>query len=346
MSYSIKNKIRLPAEWEKQSGVLLVWPHVESDWKHNLDEINKVYLDMCRVISKFQKILLIFYDQQHKNEILKLFKKDRFDEKKYQIIIYKTNDTWCRDYAPITIYNGNKIQLQNFTFNAWGNKYPAKLDNNFSKHLHQNNIFAHEQINYCDFILEGGCIDSDGQGSLLTSNCLLKRHPNKNKQEIESILTKYLGVNNILWLEHGSLTGDDTDGHIDNLARFIDKDTIVYSACDDKNHPDYISLKRMEAELHDLKQTNGKKYKLIPMHIPNNIIHKNKHLPASYVNFMFINDALLVPSYQDPQDSIILENLCGLFSNRHIISINSMPLIKQFGSLHCASMHFPKGLCI
>ena len=345
MLSSHNDKIELPAEWEVQSGILLTWPHANSDWKDNLDEIGQVYLDMCKAISQYEKLLIICYDIQHKETIEELFNNNAIPKEAYHLSICKTNDTWCRDYGPITVRNDGTLQINNFVFNSWGNKYNSELDNSVSMHLYKEGFFNSNEIINCNFILEGGSIESDGHGTLLTtSHCLLKRHPDKSKTEIEALLKKYLGANTVHWLDHGALSGDDTDSHIDNLARFVNHDTIVYCTIHDEKHPDYDSLKQMESELTKLKKDNGDSYKLIPITNPDNIKHNGKVLPASYINFLIINQAVLVPAYNVPQDHDALEILQQCFPDRRIIGIRSNALIKQFGGLHCASMQLPAGV--
>ncbi len=340
-----EGKIELPAEWQTQSGILLTWPHSESDWKDTLDEIGAVYLDMCKAISQYEKLLIVCYDEQHKKLIENLFNDSAIAKDAYHLCVCKTNDTWCRDYGPITVRCNGKLQLQNFIFNSWGNKYNSNLDNMISTQLYKEGWFGDNEFIDCDFILEGGSVETDGHGTILTtSHCLLKRHPDKSKAAVEALLKKFLGANTVHWLDHGGLSGDDTDSHIDNLARFVDRDTIVYCACDDKSNPDYDSLKQMEAELKALKRADGQAYKLQPILMPTNVEHAGQKLPASYANFLIINQAVLVPVYNVPQDKYALEILQQCFPERRIIGINSMAMIKQFGSLHCATMQLPAGV--
>ena len=339
------SKIRLPAEWEPQSGILLAWPYSESDWNDNLDEITDVYIEMCKIISQYEKILVICFDQQHEETINSLLVKNGIEENSFQLIICKTNDTWCRDYGPITVHINSKLQLNNFVFNGWGNKYQSNLDNAVSRFLYDEGLFGSNEMLDRDFILEGGSIEPDGQGAILTtSHCLLKRHPEKSRADIEGLLKKTLGITTVLWLDHGSISGDDTDNHIDNLARFANEHTIIYSACDNKQHPDYASLHKMDQELKSLRQPDGKEYNLVPLQLPELKNQDGKILPASYVNFLIINQAVLVPIFDDPQDKISLDKLQQSFTDRNIIGINSNALIKQLGGIHCASMQFPSGV--
>lgn len=337
--------IELLAEWAPQSGILLVWPHSNSDWKNNLTEIEQTYIEICEAITPSQRVLILCYDKIHQSHIKKILKHHSISDESYVLTICKTNDTWCRDYGPISTHCDGKLRLNSFVFNGWDNKYNAELDNTASKNLHQEGLFGSTELLNRNFILEGGSIDCDGHNTLLTtSQCLLKRHPDKNKNEIEGTLKKYLGITTVHWLDHGQLSGDDTDAHIDNLARFVNKETIVYSACDNEMHPDYDALKRMEAELKKIKQRNNTPYNLVPIYLPKTIEHNKQILPASYVNFVITNDTILVPCFNDSKDDAARTTFQHCFPEHRIMSINSIPLIKQFGGLHCATMNLAAGV--
>ena len=321
------------------------WPHELSDWKGTIDEIEPVYLDMCKAISPYEKLLIVCRDIEHQEQVKSRLDTNSIDEASYQFVIANFNDTWCRDYGPFATRCDGTLQLCDFSFDGWRNKHNADLDNKVSKTVHQQGLFDSTQLLNCDFILEGGSIDSDGHHTILTtSKCLLNRHPDMSKTEIEQQLKNHLGIEKVHWLDHGKIEGDDTDGHVDMLARFVDKQTIVYSACNDESHPDFDSLSKMEDELIQLKQNNGDPYTLIPMQLPKRKTNNGQSLPASYVNFLIINEAVLVPLYDDPQDKVALKIFKQCFPNREIIGIDSNALIKQFGSLHCATMQLPAGI--
>ncbi len=340
-----EEKIELPAEWETQSATLLTWPHAYSDWKNNLLEIEAVYIQICKAISSYQKLFIICYDEMHQAHIKEILINNSLEEHSFHLIVCKTNDTWCRDYGPLTTRCDGSLQVNNFYFNGWGDKYDSALDNLVSTQLYRMGLFEGTQFIDRKFVLEGGSIDTDGHGALLTtSHCLLKRHPHKDKPEIEMYLKKHLGAVTVHWLDHGAISGDDTDSHIDNLARFVSKDTIVYCACDNETHPDYESLHQMKKQLQVLKQANSNTYKLIPIYMPSLIQENGRILPASYMNFLIINQAVLVPVYAVPQDNAALETLKQCFPDREIIDVDATALIKQSGSLHCATMQIPAGL--
>ena len=254
-----------------------------------------------------------------------------------------TNDTWCRDFGPISAIKNGDTVLFDFQFNAWGNRYAAELDNAVSSTLYERGVFT-SRPQSVNFVLEGGSIESDGAGTLLTTEaCLLNENRNSaNKSMITDALLKNLPVSRVLWLKNGALAGDDTDSHIDNLARFTAEDTIVYAYCNDSTDPYYETLHAMSAELTAFRRTNGEPYKLKPLTLPKPKFSSvdGRRLPASYVNFLIINDAVLVPQFNDPADTLALNTLMECFPNREIIGIDSLGFIEQNGGIHCLTMQF------
>lgn len=318
---------RLPAEWENQDCVLMVFPHAKSDWADNLLSAKSVFVKMASAICYKQKLILICDDIKSTKELFCYHDNISF-------VKLQTNDTWIRDFGPISIYDNNRRKLIDFQFNGWGGKFDFELDNIVSKQLF-------EQLLFEDFILEGGSIDSDGDGTILTtSRCLLNpnRNPNLTEKEIEEKLKTTLGAKKVLWLNNGFLLGDDTDSHIDTLARFVDKDTIVYVTCDEDDEH-YSSLKKMEDELKSFKTIESNKYKLIPLPLPSAKYKESTRLPATYANFLIINHAILLPIYDDVLDSKMIELFKDLFPTREIIPINSLRLIEEGGSIHCSTMN-------
>lgn len=338
----------LPAEWEKQSGVLITWPHEHSDWSGNLVSIENLYIDLSKAISQHEKLLIIAYDDALKDHIEHLLSKHHIALFQVIITIEKTNDTWTRDYGPISLSANGDNRLLDFQFNGWGNKYPANLDNQLTQRLLQKQILLPLASQKQHFTLEGGSIESDGAGTLLTTtSCLLEsaRNPTLSKHDIECLLIKKLGMKKVLWLNHGYLAGDDTDSHIDVLARFTDKQTIVYVKCNDPEDEHYDSSCLMEAELTAFTNAQDEPYRLISLPFPNAIYDEdNRRLPASYANFLIINNAVLVPTYDDAQDEITLSILQQCFQDRKIIAIPFNAAIQQNGSLHCLTMQLPEGL--
>jgi agmatine/peptidylarginine deiminase len=338
----------LPAEWEPQAGVMLTWPHINSDWRSSLLNIEPVFVNLACEISKREKLLIVALNLDHQEHIKTLLNQAEVNNDNVVFVICGSNDSWARDHGPITILENNQAQLLDFSFNGWGDKYPFYLDNAITGHLFKSGLFGKTPVDAVELILEGGSIDSDGAGSLMvTSRCLLhpKRNPGKNQQQLEKQLTELLGTKHFLWLEHGVLAGDDTDGHIDMLARFASPDTIIYQSCTETAYPYFAELNNMQAELERFVQADGQPYRLVALPWPAAQVNsKGDCLPLSYANFLLINQAVLVPAYMDDADEAACEVIQSLFLDREIVSINCCPLIEQFGSLHCATMQFPEGV--
>lgn len=312
---------RLPAEWEPQDAVLLAWPHEKTDWAPVLKEAQQTFDHIALAVERFQRVIRVAPDAFN----------------------LPTDDTWARDFGPITIEENGAPFLLDFTFNGWGNKFPAEQDNRITQALHQLGAFGNTPMRSIDLVLEGGSIESDGEGTLLTTaECLLNpnRNPNLSKEQIETALRNELGADTILWLNHGALLGDDTDAHIDTLARLAPERTIVYTACDDPADEHYDELKKMERELEAFPD-----YRLLPLPWPSPKYDDEGHrLPATYANYLVINGAVLVPTYNDPADDSALAVVQKAFSDREIIGIDCSTLILQHGSLHCVTMQIPKGV--
>lgn len=338
-------KRRLPAEWEPQDGVMLTWPHEATSWVSQLEEVERVYLDLARNINSHERLLIVCNDRDHLAHVKKCLRQNDITEAR--LALAPSNDTWARDHGPICVRDDHHPLLLDFQFNGWGGKYPATLDNAINVQLYEADCFS-AKLKKMDFILEGGAIDSDGQGSLLTTrHCLLSptRNAGLGEHEIETRLRTWFGIKRVLWLDHGRLEGDDTDGHIDTLARFCDASTIAYVRCDDPADSHHAELSAMEDELQSLIQSNGQPYRLLPLPLPGKQHDATgQRLPATYANFLIINGAVLVPTYRDPvNDQEALAILSKAFPDRAIVGIDCVPLIQQFGSLHCITMQLPKG---
>jgi len=339
--------IRWPAEWERQSGLLLTWPHPATDWRPLLQEVEPVFIEIARQASRYQTVIIACHNEKHLQHVRELLDGQALTPDRYRLFIAPSNDSWARDHGPLGVLVNNRPQLLNFIFNGWGEKYAADLDNRITPLLHTAGAFDDTPLQTIDFVLEGGSIETDGQGTLLTTtSCLLSPHRNGGlaQSAIEDRLRHYLGVQRILWLEHGHLQGDDTDGHIDTLARFADPETILYVSSTDPADPNHDSLRHMEEELKKFVRSNGKPYRLIPLPSPVIRDSEGKFLPASYANFLVINDAVLVPTYGIEMDSAVLAILNHCFTGRNSTGINCRPLIQQYGSLHCVTMQLPAGI--
>jgi agmatine/peptidylarginine deiminase len=339
----MKNSIQFPAEWHPQEAIQLTWPHADSDWNYLLEEVEKCFVEIATTIATRQHLIIVCSDIQRVKEQLEpsLLPQIRF----YQL---ESNDTWARDHGGLSIFDQRKSVIYDFCFNGWGMKFAANHDNQLTRKLYHEKAFAESAyINMNFFVLEGGSIESDGEGTILsTEECLLS--PNRNdslsKSEIETCLQKFFGANRVLWLKHGYLAGDDTDSHIDTLARFCASDTIAYVKCSDVNDEHFEELKLMEEELMQFRQANGKPYQLValPMATPIFDPEDGHRLPATYANFLIINDAVLFPVYNCTSDRAAIKVIQKTFPTREIIPIDCSVLIRQHGSLHCVTMQFPK----
>jgi len=336
---------RLPAEWEAQDAVLLVWPHRGTDWQPILAEAEAVYLELARQISRFENLLIITPET---DQLAARLDVAGLDQSSIRLIAIDTNDTWIRDCGPVTVFDGDQAMLLDFQFNGWGKKYPFSKDNRITAQLKDQAWLQSSDYLRSELILEGGSIESDGQGTLLTTaSCLLNpnRNPELKRADIEQQLSRLLGCTHQLWLDSGQLRGDDTDGHIDTLARLCPGDRILYVQCDDPRDEQYAGLKQMEAQLRHFRTRSGEPFALFPLPSPQPCYNRGERLPASYANFLIINHAVLVPTYADAADARALQTIQQVFPERTVIGIDCRALIRQHGSLHCVTMQLPKGVC-
>lgn len=344
--FLVVNSVRFPPEWARQSAVLIAWPEPHGDFHRWFPEVENTYRAIAAAISHRERLLIACRDEPHKNRVREQLRRcDAVLEQVY-LLILPYDDIWVRDTAPVTILKEGIAELVNFRFNGWGGKYPHANDAAFGGHLVATGIFASTPSKTIDFVLEGGSIETDGSGTLLTtSRCLLNpnRNPGLTRLEIEFRLIETLGVERILWLDYGHVEGDDTDAHIDTLSRFCSEETIVYTSCDDPTDTHYRPLRDMAAQLCDFRRSDGRRYRLVPLPIPKAIHNEEgKRLPANYANFLIVNDAVLVPTYNDPADAIAIERLSTCFPDREMVPISAVPLIHEYGSLHCMTMQFPE----
>lgn len=335
-------KRRLPAEWEPQSAVQLTWPHEDSDWADDMDLVVPCFVSIAREILKRQKLLVVCKDaRQVKMQI-------GSEYPNLHVVELPTNDTWARDHGAISIEENGKPMLLNFVFNGWGLKFAADQDNLINGRLHESGIFGAIPLKHGGLVLEGGSFESDGQGTLLTTaDCLLSpnRNPHLSRAEIEQQLSDLFGVRKMLWLGHGYLAGDDTDSHIDTLARLVPGNKILYVKCDDASDEHFTALKTMEVELKLLTNANGEVYELIPLPMADPAFDEaGDRLPATYANYLIINGAVLVPFYNSPKDVEAADIIQRAFPEHEIIGIDCRPLILQHGSLHCVTMQYPEGV--
>lgn len=334
----------LPAEWHRQAMIQLTWPHAQTDWAYMLEEVYECFIRLAKEISQRQPLWIVTPHPEEVREQLK----NRTNMDNITFLECPTNDTWARDHAFLTTLdgNGNKRYLD-FCFNGWGMKFAANLDNQINQKIFASGFLKGEYIDCLNFVLEGGSIESDGKNSLLTTApCLLA--PNRNarhttKEELETALKQYFGLSRILWLDYGYLAGDDTDSHVDTLARLCSEDTIAYVQCSDPNDEHYHELQQMEEQLKNFKTAKGLPYQLIPLPMPKAIFEEEERLPATYANFLIMNEAVLYPTYNQPEnDALAKAQLQKAFPTREIVGIDCCALIRQHGSLHCVTMQYPE----
>ncbi len=343
-------KRTLAPEWAVQSGVQLTWPHAATDWAYMLNEVTECYLSLAYEIARRETLLIVCPNVDQVRSLLQT----RLPQSVLRNVLFKecpTNDTWARDHAFLSVTSSTGIELLDFRFNGWGGKFEASLDNAINCHLVEGEepLLRGKYVDCLHFELEGGSIETDGLGTLLTtSTCLL--NPNRNSQldkaHIEKLLADRLGVSHFLWLEHGALAGDDTDSHVDTLARLCPDNSIVYVKCNDESDEHYAALQRMEEELQAFRTAGGEPYRLLPVPLPEAIYDEDGcRLPATYANYLVMNEAVLYPTYaQRDNDEAARQVLQKAFPTREIVGIDCRPLIKQHGSLHCATMQYPRGV--
>ena len=336
-------QLQLLPEWAEQSSVLMAWPHADTDWHPWLALIEKDYVSLASAIAQEVPPLILCQDESHRDHILELLQ--GHCQHAPRLVIQPYNDTWCRDYGPITLSDGNHFCLLDYRFNGWGDKYEASLDNGINQQLHEH---WRTPLQAVDFELEGGSIETDGQGTLLTTeHCLLgsNRNTDLDRHQIESLVQEKLGLNRTLWLSEGALIGDDTDSHIDNLARFTDAETIAYAVCPLQDDPHHAPLKAMEEQLRTFTQADGRPYRLVPIAIPSPQLDEDgKRLPGSYINFLILNGSVIVPIFNCAEDQKAISALQQCFPGKRIITVPGNNLIRQFGGPHCATMQLPKGI--
>lgn len=340
-----KNNIILPAEWDRQSAIQLTWPHKDTDWAYMLDEVEECFVNLAREIAARQLLLIVTPEpEQVRNRIA-----DVVDMRNVRIVECLSNDTWARDHGGITVYVDGEPVVYDFAFNGWGLKFAACHDNLITSQLNKQGLLHALYQNRLNFIIEGGSIESDGCGTMLTtSECLLS--PNRNgewgREDIEQYLRQAFGLSQILWLDHGYLAGDDTDSHIDTLARLAPDNTILYVRCQDENDEHYKALQAMEQQLRTFTTLDGEPYRLLPLPMAAAAYdEEGERLPATYANFLIMNDAVLYPTYGVPTlDDEAARVIAEAFPGREVVGVDCQALIKQHGSLHCVTMQYPSNV--
>ncbi len=323
----------------------MTWPHAGGDWGGQLAAAYAASADIGAKITRYQMLLSVCRSRRHVQLVGRLLRRSGADMARALFCIADSNDCWTRDHGPLTTLSGNRPVLNDFDFNGWGGRFPCALDTAITSHLFRQQVFGGASINPQCLVLEGGAVETDGCGTLLaTRSSILSRHrnPGKDPSQVERTLRDTLGFRRILWLDHGHLSGDDTDGHIDTLARFAAPDTILYSSAP-AGDDDHEQLAAMHLQLRGFRTVDGRPYRLLALPFPG--VRRDvsgRRLPASYANFLIINRALLAPTYGVRQDLDAIALFRQAFPRRDILAVDCRPLIQQNGSLHCLTVQLPR----
>lgn len=342
------NNRRFPAEWEKQQGLLLCFPHNGNDWPGKYGAIQWAFVEFIKKVANVEAVFLLVANEKLKEKVVGMLEMAHVKTENVSFIIQKTNRSWMRDSGPIIIKNNNGREALNFNFNGWAKYSNYKLDKLVPSKVAAFLDIPLKQAIYKGkpVIVEGGAIDSNGKGTLLTSEeCLLHpsiqvRNKNFTKADYEVVFKEYLGITNVIWLGNG-IEGDDTHGHIDDLCRFVNEDTIITVVESDPNEVNYKPLQDNLKRLQQAKLENGKSPNIVCLPMPKRIDFDNVRIPASYANFLILNKCVLVPTFNDPNDRLVLNIIAECFPEREIIGISAIDLIWGFGSLHCLSQQIP-----
>ncbi|KRG71113.1 agmatine deiminase family protein [Pseudoxanthomonas dokdonensis] len=340
---------RFPAEWEPQSAVLIAWPHADTDWGPRLAEVEDTYVALVAAITRFQPVVICAADDDLQIYAEARLRSNRVDMQRVRFVAsVEYDDTWLRDSGPITLAGRDgeaRFKLLDFRFTGWGGKFEASRDDRLVGELSSMKLFHNYFAQTIDFALEGGAIETDGAGTLLTTwRCLHERHPEASREQLSTRLAAWLKQDRVLWLDHGYLEGDDTDAHIDTLARFAPGDAIVFQACDDPQDAHYAELAAMADDIAALRTRDDQPYTLYPLPWAKPVIDEGRRLAASYANYLIINGAVLIPAYGDAADDAAAAVLARAYPDREIVQVPCRSLIWQNGSLHCITMQLPQGL--
>ena len=345
---SISNR-RFPAEWEKQQGILLCFPHNGNDWPGKYEAIQWAFVEFIKKVTTYEQVFLVVADDKLQAKVSGMLEMAHVNLANVSFIIHKTNRSWMRDSGPIIVKNGNQREALNFNFNGWAKYKNINLDKHVPAKVSEFLKLPLTQVMYKGkpVIVEGGAIDVNGKGTLLTSEeCLLHptvqiRNPGFTKEDYEAVFREYLGITNVIWLGDG-IEGDDTHGHIDDLARFVNEDTIITIIETDADDANYKPLQDNLKRLQNAKLENGKAPKIVTLPMPKKLLFDGIRIPASYANFLIVNNCVLVPTFNDPNDRIALNIIADSFPEREVIGISAIDLIWGFGTLHCLSQQIPE----
>lgn len=332
-----------PAEWHLHTATWLSWPHKEASWPGKLDTIFAPYCTFIKEVSEGEMVCINVADAAMQQFATQHLLAAGVDLNRIKFFIHPTNDAWCRDHGPAFLLhqNGQQKAIVDWGYNAWGGKYPPHdLDDVIPSLIGQ---ALNLPVFHPGIVMEGGSVEFNGAGTLLTTTaCLLNpnRNPHLNQQQIEQYLEDYYGINHILWLGEG-IVGDDTDGHIDDITRFVNTDTVL-TVVESKKQDDNYAL--LQENLHSLKQMrlhNSKQLNIVELPMPSSVIYEDQRLPASYANFYISNAAVVVPTFRDVNDDKALQIIQSVFPDRKVVGIDSVDVIWGLGSWHCLSQQEP-----
>ena len=338
-----KNGYRFPAEWAKHEATWLSWPHKEASWPGKLETIYEPYCQFIKIIAEGEKVRINVNDEATKAFATPKLEKVGADLTNIEFYFQPTNDAWCRDHGPAFLLNaeGSKKAVVDWGYNAWGDKYPPyDLDDVIPTRIAQH--FELPLYNP-EIVMEGGSVEFNGAGTILTTTaCLLNenRNPHLNKEQIEQYLMEFYGAEQVLWLGDG-IVGDDTDGHIDDITRFVNEDTVLTVVESNPLDENYLLLQENLEALKAMRLLNGKPLNIVKLPMPSPVIHEDTRLPASYANFYIANSAVIVPTFRDVNDKIALEIIQRVFPDRKVVGIDSTDIIWGLGSFHCLSQQEP-----
>ena len=336
--------LRLPAEWEAQAGVIIAWPHADTDWGPRLARIETAYVGLAAAIARFEPLLVCVADAAVAQRARTLLANAAVAAERLHFVEVPYDDTWLRDSGPLTLVGARRFELLDFRFTGWGGKYEGSRDDRLIEALRARGVFGDAAQRRIDWALEGGAIEVDGEGTLLTTRqCLQQRHPDMARDDIDALLRDAFKVERVLWLEHGYIEGDDTDAHIDTLARFAPGGAIVLQGCDDAHDPHHAELARMRAEIAALRRRDGSPHELHVLPWPLAIHDEGRRLAASYANYLIVNGGVVMPSYGDRADALAARIVAQAHPGREVVMVDARELIWQNGSVHCLTMQVPAG---
>ncbi len=333
-----------PAEFAKHDAMWLSWPHKEASWPGKLDSIFPSYVEFIKIVSKTERVCINVADAAMQQMATTLLTAGGVDLSRVQFYFHPTNDAWCRDHGPSFLIRDNKEApkaIVDWNINAWGGKYPPfVLDDVIPTHIAK---VLNLPVFYPNIIMEGGSVDFNGAGTVLTSKCCLlnpNRNPELSQDQIERYLCNYYGVEQVLWVSEG-IVGDDTDGHIDDTVRFVNEDTVVTVIETNKASENYGLLQQNLAELKTMRLQSGKQLNIVELPMPADVIYEDQMLPASYANFYISNGHIIVPTYRCAQDDQAMQIIQSAFPTREVVGIDSTDIIWGLGSFHCLSQQEP-----